>query len=105
MKKAKGGKQRFQKEAERVSTSIEDHIQEEFVVVEPNTVGHPRTVVVHLENANSALAAVMRSLRLKFLAMSAEAFVASLYRAHDGELVDFILSQPSVFYLLIVIAY
>ena len=45
----------------------DDEIQKVFMVVESDAVGHPGAVVVHLQDAFLALAAVVRSLRLVVL--------------------------------------
>ena len=43
---------------------IEEHVQKVLVVVEPDAVGYPWTVVIHLQNAFVALRAVMASVWL-----------------------------------------
>ena len=43
---------------------IEEHVDEELVVIESNAVSYPRTVVVHLQDTLVALRAVMAPVRL-----------------------------------------
>ena len=35
--------------------AVEEHIHEEFIVVEPDAVCHPGTMMIHLKNASVAL--------------------------------------------------
>ena len=51
---------------------MEEHVHEEFIVVEANAVGNPRAMMVHLENAAIALGAVMASVRLRLVAPLAD---------------------------------
>jgi len=53
--------------------AVEEHVHEEFVVVEADTVGHPWAVMVHLKNTSVALRAVMASVWLRFVAPLANA--------------------------------
>ena len=46
--------------------AIEDHAEEEFEIVEPDTVAYPGAVVVHFENAFVALRAVVASIGFCF---------------------------------------
>jgi len=48
--------------------TVEQHVEEEFVVVEADAVGNPRAVVVHFENAAVALGTVMASVGLRLKA-------------------------------------
>ena len=48
--------------------AVEEHVHEEFVIVEAYAVGDPRTVMVHLEYAAVALWAVMAPIRLCLVA-------------------------------------
>ena len=45
-------------------TAMEEHVHEEFVVVETDAVCNPRAVMVHLEDASVALGAVVAPVRL-----------------------------------------
>lgn len=74
-------------------TSIKDHVHEVLVVIEPNAVGNPRAMMIHLQHTSTALTAMMCSLRLEFLAMVAKTLVASLQRAHYRKVLDFFVSQ------------
>jgi hypothetical protein len=51
---------------------VEQHIHEELVVVEANTVGYPWTMVIHLKNAPIALRTVMASIWLSLVAPLAD---------------------------------
>ena len=55
---------------------MEEHIHEEFVVIETDAVCNPWAVMVHLENASVALGAVVASVRLSLVAPLANADAA-----------------------------
>ena len=57
---------------------MEEHADEELVVVEPDTIRYPRAVMVHLEDASVALGAVMASVLLGLVAPLAYAHAAEL---------------------------
>lgn len=59
--------------------AVEHHTQEVLVVVESHTVGYPRAVVVHLQDASVALRAVVASIRLGFVAPLADANTAKAF--------------------------
>ena len=61
---------------------MEEHAQEEFIVIETDTVGYPRTVVVHFEDASVALGAMMASVRLSFVAPLTNSYTAKLLFLH-----------------------
>lgn len=56
--------------------TVEEHVHEEFVVVEADTVGNPRAVMVHLENASVALRTVMAPIWFRFVAPLTNAHAA-----------------------------
>ena len=56
--------------------AMEEHIHEEFVVVETDAVCNPWAVMVHLENASVALGAVVAPVRLSLVAPLANADAA-----------------------------
>ena len=59
--------------------AIADHAKEELIVVEADTVGHPWTVVVHLQHAHVALGAVVTPIWFRFEAPVAQAHTAQFF--------------------------
>jgi len=57
---------------------VEEHTKEEFVVVEADTIGYPRTVMIHLKDAPVALRTVMASIWLRFIAPLANSYATEL---------------------------
>lgn len=53
---------------------VEYEKEEEFMIANSDTIVHPRTVMVHFENAAFADAAVMRSIRFEGFATTADSF-------------------------------
>ena len=47
---------------------MEEHVHEEFIVVEADAVGNPGAMMVHLEDAAIALGAVMAPVRFSLVA-------------------------------------
>lgn len=57
---------------------MEEHANEELVVVEANTVGDPGAVMVHLQDASVALRAMMASVWLRLVAPLANSYATEL---------------------------
>ena len=57
---------------------MEEHAQEEFVIVESNAVCYPRAVMIHLEDAPIALRTVMASVWLCLIAPLADSDTTKL---------------------------
>ena len=57
-----------------INLSKEYEKEEEFMIANSDTIVHPRTVMVHFENAAFADAAVMRSIRFEGFATTADSF-------------------------------
>ena len=56
--------------------AVEEHVHEEFVVVEADAVGDPGAMMVHLEDAAVALGAVMASVRFSLVTPLADSDAA-----------------------------
>ena len=67
------------------ASTVEEHAQEELVVVESDAVGYPGTVMVHLKDASVALRTVMASIWFCFVAPLANSYTAKLLLL-DGHL-------------------
>ena len=61
---------------------MEEHAQEEFIVIEADTIGYPRTMVVHFEYTSVALCAMMASVRLCFVTPLANPDTSELLFLH-----------------------
>ena len=61
---------------------MEEHVEEEFVVVKADAVGDPRAVMVHFEDAAVALRAVMASVGLGLIAPLADTNTAISLALH-----------------------
>ena len=70
--------------------AVEEHVHEEFVVVETDTVSNPWAMMVHLEDAAVALGAMMASVRLCLVAPLADTYATVAFaldrwlHAHKG---------------------
>ena len=53
---------------------MKKHIEEEFVVVEADTIGNPGAVVIHFKHASVALGTVMAPIWLCFVAPLADSY-------------------------------
>ena len=61
---------------------MEEHAEEELIVVEADAVGHPGTVMVHLQDAPVALRAVMAAVWLCFVTPLADSNTSELLFLH-----------------------
>ncbi len=53
---------------DRSHRAVQKHVHKELVVVKADAVGHPRAVMVHLEDASVTLGAVVTPIRFRFVA-------------------------------------
>ena len=58
---------------------MEKHAEEELIVVKPDAVGYPGTVMIHLKYASIALRTVMASVWLRFIAPLTDSYATILF--------------------------